>query len=361
MQTLESLGWHVAAGDGAALSFESGPDISLARVLCVERGAWHVAGEGWRAVASCAGSLAHDAADPTDLPAVGDWVLVYRPQGGARIEAVLPRRSAFVRKAVADGVGQIVATNLDRVFVVTAVGGDFNARRVERYVAAVRAGGADPVVVVNKCDLPYDPLELIVSLEQAAPGVPVAFVSAANDDLAELSAHLVAGQTIALVGSSGVGKSSLVNRILGEERQLTSAVREGDDKGRHTTTRRELHVADSGVVIIDTPGMRELGLYDAVDGVGVAFADIEELASSCRFTDCQHQGEPGCAVQAAVETGDLTEQRLASYRKLLREAAFERRRHDARMRRESEAQWRSVSKSQRTRRKLNKRLGLKSG
>lgn len=347
MHTLDQLGW---SPERARQLSDMELGLEAARVLVVERGGWLVQGEGWQGLASCAGRLVHDAVERTELPAVGDWVAVEREQGSVRIEAVLPRTSSFVRKAAGGENGQIIAANLDRVFVVTAVGGDFNPRRVERYVAAVRAGGADPIVVVNKCDLPYDPLELVLALEQAAPGVPLAFVSAASDDgISELEPHLEPAVTIALVGSSGVGKSTLVNRLVGREVQKTQAIRVADDKGRHTTTRRELLVTPDGYVLIDTPGMRELGLFDAQEGVGAAFGELERLAAGCRFADCRHVDEPGCAVLAAVESGELSAARLDSYRKLQREAAYERRRHDRRAAEAEARRWKSITKEIRKR------------
>lgn len=326
------------------------------RVVCVERGRVRVLGEGVDVWASVAGRLHHKLASD-ELPATGDWVAV-RPDS-ARVEAVLPRRTVLARRAVGDaGARQVVAANLDRVAVVSAIGADWSPPRIARYVAAVRAGGAEPLVVVNKCDLPYDPVKLIVELDEAAPGVDAAFVSA-HSAWSELERFLVPGETLAFVGSSGVGKSTLTNCVLGAEVQATQEAREGDDKGRHTTTRRELIVAPSGVLVIDTPGMREFGIVDAEDGVSEAFADVEALAASCRFGDCSHQGEPGCALDAALEAGELSEERWVAYEKLQREAAYARRRVDAKAARDEAKRWKALSKSMRVRGKVERKNGLK--
>lgn len=357
MFTLNLLGWTPSRQLESEKFLRDNPDTDIARVATVDRGAWLLLGDGWRASATCAGRLFHQSSDPTDVPAVGDWVLATRTGESARIESVLPRTSRFARKGAGADDGQIVAANLDIVFVVTAVGEDFNPRRIERYVASIIAGGSEAAVVVNKCDLPYDPLELITSLEQAAPGVPTAFVSAVAGQMSDLERLLKPGLTSALVGSSGVGKSTLVNALLGEGRQDTGGVRRGDEKGRHTTTRRELFLSPDGAIVVDTPGMRELGLFNAEDAVESAFADVEELIAMCRFNDCSHENQMGCAVLDAVESGELSEGRYRSYRKLMREAAYERRRHDRRAARAEQQKWKHVTQSTRRRKRLSGKFG----
>ena len=357
MFTLQSLGWTPARQTESEKFFTETPNTSVARVATVERGAWLLIGDGWRSRATCAGRLFHHSADPTDLPAVGDWVLATRTADAARIERVLPRTSRFARKGAGGDDGQIVAANLDTVFVVTAVGEDFNPRRIERYVAAVIAGGAEAAIVVNKCDLPYDPLDLITTLERAAPGVPTAFVSATSGEIQDLERLLVPGQTAALVGSSGVGKSTLVNALLGDERQDTGGVRRGDEKGRHTTTRRELFLTPNGAIVVDTPGMRELGLFNAEEAVESAFSDVEALVATCRFNDCSHENEVGCAVLEAVESGALSQGRYESYRKLIREAAYERRKHDRRAALAERKKWKHITQSMRRRKAVDRKFG----
>ena len=300
------------------------------RVVAEHRGRYeHVgpSGPGW---SELAGRLARGA--PLERPAVGDWVLV---DEACRIQRVLERRTRLVRRAAGRTTApQVVAANVDRVLVVTAPGGDFNARRVERYLAAIRDGGAEPLVALNKVDLAPDTPALLASLEAVAPGVPVLPVSAlTGEGMAALGALIPAGLTAALVGSSGVGKSTLLNALLGGAQQRTAPVRASDDRGRHTTTGRSLFVLPEGGMIIDTPGMRLLGLWtgdgDGDGGVGAVFGEVEALAAGCRFADCRHEREPGCAVRQAIDEGALDPDRLAALRKLEREAAHEARRVDA--------------------------------
>lgn len=309
---LNGLGWSPSR-DG-----EIGAGHRPARVAVAERGAYLVLGAGEPTWAGCAGRLLNDAADPTDLPAVGDWVAI---DAGGQIAAILPRRSCFSRKAPGPRARpQVICANVDIVFVVTAVGADFNPRRLERYIAAVWSAGATPVIAVNKCDLEHDAAALAEILAEVAPAVDVIYTSAVDGrGTRELAARVGPGITAALVGSSGVGKSSLINQLLGSERQRTAEVRSGDNKGRHTTTRRELVALPGGGLVIDTPGMRELGLWDAAAGVETAFADVEALAAGCRFRDCLHEGEPGCRIAAALDAGELSPERLASYQRLSRE------------------------------------------
>jgi ribosome biogenesis GTPase len=278
-----------------------------------------------------AGRLRYGAEDRQDLPAVGDWVAVQLfgpdPRDPAIIHAVLPRRSCLVRKAAGRRTAaQVVAANVDTVFLVTSLNQDFNPRRLERYLALVRDGGAVPVVLLAKADL-VDEARVHGALEAvrtALPGVPAFAVSSlSGEGLDGLAPYLPSGATVALLGSSGVGKSTLVNRLLGEERQAVETFRESDGRGRHTTTRRQLIPLPGGAVLLDTPGMRELALWGGgEEGAGAAFAEIESLAQACRFPDCQHATEPGCAVRAAVEAGDLPPGRLESYEKLLKEEAY---------------------------------------
>jgi ribosome biogenesis GTPase len=251
--------------------------------------------------------------------AVGDWVGL---DAAGRVRQVLPRRTQLARRAAGrPDRQQVVAANVDRVFIVTSANQDWNPRRVDRYVVAARDGGAEPVVVLSKVDLCPDPAALAAVLPR---GLPVIAASALHGDgIAELRAWIPAGTTATLVGSSGVGKSSLINRLLGDEAAApldTGGIREHDDRGKHTTTRRQLMPIAGGGVVIDTPGMRSLGLWLAADTIDAAFTDVTEFADGCRFRDCAHAGEPDCAVRAAVEAGWLAEERIASWHKLRREA-----------------------------------------
>jgi ribosome biogenesis GTPase len=276
-------------------------------------------------LATVAGGFRHRVAARREFPAVGDWVALRALVAGRRavIHAVLPRRSKFSRKVAGDETDeQIVAANIDTVFLMMGLDRDFSLRRIERYLATAHEGGARPVVVLNKTDLCDDVAAMVAEVESAAGGVPVLAVSTKRDaQMAAIEPHLAPGRTIALLGSSGVGKSTLVNRLVGHDLQRTRAVRESDQKGRHTTTHRQLIVLPGGGLLIDTPGLRELQLWDTGDGLGAAFDDIEALAPSCRFRDCRHDAEPGCAVKAAVADGRLEERRLESYLELRREQA----------------------------------------
>lgn len=257
---------------------------------------------------------------------MGDWVAV----SGERIVRVLARRSAFVRQAAGNARRkQVLAANVDRAFLMTAAGPDFNVRRLERYLTLAWESGARPVVVVTKVDLAEDPARLVADASGVAWGASAyAISSVTGAGLDELGRELVPGETVVLLGSSGVGKSTLVNRLAGAERAATQGVREGDERGRHTTTRRELHVLPDGVLLLDTPGMRELALWASEGSLSRTFPEIDELAGACRFRDCTHRSEPGCAVLAAVESGRLSRERLAAYRKLLKEVAFQERKSD---------------------------------
>jgi len=276
--------------------------------------------------ADIAGKLRHELAGPggsVGQPAVGDWVALRAPAGEGRaiIQAVLPRKSKFSRKTAGLRTEeQVVAANIDTIFLVSGLDGDFNPRRIERYLTAAWDSGAQPVVVLNKLDRCEDPEACLLETEAITMGVPVHRVSAKTGEGCEdLRAYLGQGKTVGLLGSSGVGKSTLSNRLLGREVQKTAGVRESDDRGRHTTTHRELFLVPGGGLLIDTPGLRELQLWEGDQGIESAFADVEELAEGCRFADCRHQGEPGCAVEAAAASGELPAERLESYRKLQRE------------------------------------------
>jgi ribosome biogenesis GTPase len=283
--------------------------------------------------------------DSKTLPVVGDWVLAQNPGGTAVIEQVLPRRSMFMRKGAGKtSKSQVIATNLDRVFVVTSVGADFNPRRIERYLIAVWDGGAEPVIVINKIDMPHAIDEIQSELDAIAFGVPSIFVSAQNGQgLDDLFALCPKGLTVALVGSSGVGKSSLINRLCGSEALETAEVRSKDEKGRHTTTRQELIVTKQGAILIDTPGIRELGLVEPGVGIDKAFADILEQAQHCRFHDCSHTAEPGCAVMEAVMRDEISQERLDSYRRLQREREYNARRSNKRAGANVKKRWKNIT------------------
>jgi ribosome biogenesis GTPase len=269
--------------------------------------------------------------DPIERPAVGDWVVLRTAADGAtRVRALLPRRTAFIRGAAGQKVApQVVAANVDYVLIVTALPGDFNERRLERYLALAWESGAMPIIVLTKCDLVPDTAEFVSAVRALAPGVDVISVSATTDEgVLQLQSLVSPGATIALLGSSGVGKSTLLNRLAGESVMRTADV-DVDGRGRHTTTHRELRRLGNGMLVIDTPGMRELQLWSADAGLDRVFEDIFELSLSCRFADCAHGTEPGCAVTKAVANGVLDEERLTSWRKLMRESARARLEGDA--------------------------------
>lgn len=270
-------------------------------------------------------------ADPIDRLGVGDWVVLRTAADGATgIRALIPRRTAFIRGASGQKVSpQLVAANVDYVLIVTALPGDFNDRRLERYLALTWESGAMPVVVLTKCDLVDDASALVAAARALAPGVDVITVSATSEDgVTRLQSLIPQRATIALLGSSGVGKSTLLNRLAGESVMQTAEV-DVEGRGRHTTTHRELRLLTNGMLVIDTPGMRELQLWSADAGLERVFEDIVELSHSCRFADCNHGSEPGCAVLEAVSRGALDEERLSSWRRLMREAARSRLETDA--------------------------------
>jgi len=352
---LTALGWDPV---WTAACVDHGEDLVPARVTSATRARVQVLGipelEG--AWLGCRKALLKESP-----PAVGDWVLARREGEGGVIEAVLPRRTSFTRRAAGRRArAQVIAANLDRVFIVSDVAGDFNPRRLERYLATVWDSGAEPIIVLNKTDLEHDPAALWAELEVVAAGIEVLMVSALHEHgLEELLARCGAGITVALVGSSGVGKSTLVNALIGGERQQVAAVREGDGKGRHTTTRQELIVTPAGALLIDTPGMRELGLWQAEEGVDRAFDDLVSLAEGCRFRDCAHAGEPGCAVLAAVHAGELEPDRLESYQRLQRELAYTARLADPREASNSKKHTKEIALVARQFYQLGKKLGLK--
>jgi ribosome biogenesis GTPase len=322
--TLEELGWDDAWAAAAAAA-GGGADVEPARIRVEHRGAYEAIGASGPIWAELRGRDYHEARDKRALPTVGDWVLVARGGPGvAPIHALLPRRSSLVRAAAGEKVApQPIAANVDVAFVVTSANQDLNPRRIERYLTTVRDGGAAPVILLNKIDLVADPAPMLAALAQVAPGVPVVACSAERGDgIDQALAHLGPGRTGVVVGSSGVGKSTLINRLLGTQAQEVRAIREDDARGRHATTRRELFVLAGGGILIDTPGMRELKPWTEPDASGddvLAFDDVAELAAGCRFGDCAHGGEPGCAVTAAVAAGEMAAERLEAWRKLHRE------------------------------------------
>ncbi|HOH50235.1 MAG TPA: ribosome small subunit-dependent GTPase A [Candidatus Hydrogenedentes bacterium] len=343
---LAALGWD--ARWAGRMEPYLGRGWEPARVVCEHRGAYVAAGASGELWAELSGRFRHEHPARAEWPAVGDWVMV-SPRAGedaATVRAVLPRRSRFSRTAAGDRTEeQVVAANVDVVFLVTSLDGDFNLRRIERYLTVAWDSGARPVVVLNKADLCADADARAAEAEAAAPGAPVVVLSAATGTGVDaLRAQVPPGATGALLGSSGVGKSSLVNALLGRERQAVRAVRADDSRGRHTTTNRELIPLPGGGLIMDTPGMRELQIWSDDDGLETAFADVEALAALCRFADCTHENEPGCAVRAALEDGSLDRGRFRSYTKLRREIQYQELRQDQSARQIEKTRWRGIAK-----------------
>lgn len=348
---LALLGWDAA---WAATLTSPLPDHTVGRVARADRDSCDVL------VAEGTGLVLRDAVpgaaiqrarrtDPTTAPVTGDWVLLTDTAGRVAVERVLPRRSAVVRAQVGGtSHGQVLAANADVVAVVEGLAPDPDPGRLERLLALAWASGARPVVVLTKSDLVPDPTVLAGEAARLAPGADVLVTSAATGaGLAPLRDVLAGGATIALLGASGVGKSTLLNALVGDPTMRTRALR-SDGKGRHTTVTRELHLVPGGGAVLDTPGMRSVGLAGA-DAIEDVFPEVEELAASCRFHDCDHRTEPGCAVRAAVEAGTLPARRLESYRKLAREAMHQAARTDARLRAEMTQVWKVRTREYRRR------------
>jgi ribosome biogenesis GTPase len=344
---LAALGWTPALAEQFASLAADG--TVPGRIALEHTHIYRVFTESSEWLARVSGRLRHRAGARVDFPAVGDWVAVEPPvdDGDARIVGVLPRFSRFSRRAAGDPtVEQIVAANIDIVFVVSGLDGDFNPRRIERYLVVAGESGATPVVVLNKADLVDDPRSIVEDVRALAPGVGVHAVSCrVLGSLDPLREYLGVGKTGALLGSSGVGKSSIVNALVGYDLLATRAVRESDSRGRHTSTARQLVMLPGHGILIDTPGMRELQLWETGDAIGETFSDIEERAAECRFRDCQHRTEPGCAVRAAVAAGGIPESRLASFHKLADEQAYQARQQDARALQEEKRRGRIGSKA----------------
>lgn len=312
----------------------------LARVASESREVFHLLTPDGPVVASLSGSLRNDPL--AEFPVAGDWVRLRRD--GLRVEGVLPRRTRIVRQAVGGPTrAQVLAANVDTGFVVVGLDRALRLRVLERFLLALREGGVEPVVLLNKADLVAE-REPILALASTL-GVPVAAVSAlTGEGVDELDPWLQPGRTVAVLGPSGVGKSTLLNRLRGEEVASTCAVRSADHRGRHTTTRRELVPLPSGAFLLDTPGLRELGVWSG-DTLDAAFAEVGELSTSCRFADCTHTVEPGCSVREAVEAGDLDEGRYDSYQKLRREADYAALRQDVGARIAERKRWKAIHKA----------------
>ncbi len=347
--SIAELGWSAARQSAFAPLAASG--LVPGRVVLEHNHVFRVWTTGGEVLAEVAGTLKHRASARHELPVVGDWVGVRLDPAGARsqIREVLPRQTRFSRKAAGrDTVEQVVAANIDTLFIVFGLDSPVNTRAIERYLVVGRHGGTDPVILLNKADLATRPEAVRAEAAAVAGSAPVLLVSTKGGvGLTELEGRMERGRTVALIGPSGVGKSSIVNELVGRDMLAIGAVREWDQRGRHTSVHRQLVVRDAGGLVIDTPGMRELQLWD-VGNVGEAFDDIAALASACRFRDCRHDTEPDCAVKMAVDAGGVDRARYASYLKLQHEQADLARKREARELNDARRQARTPQKGPRT-------------
>lgn len=342
---LEQFGWS----DRHAHSFipycQQG--FTAGRVAVEHRNCYLLYTQQGEQLAEVTGKLRHQAAGTQDFPVVGDWVVIQPTTERATIQAVLPRTSKFSRKAVGSATEeQIIAANVDTVLLVSGLDNDLNLRRIERYLILAWESGATPVLVLNKADLCPNIEQQLADIEAIAIGVPIIVLSATHQQgMESLQPYLQPGQTIALLGSSGVGKSTITNQLKGEPVQAVQAVRQGDNRGRHTTTHRQLIPLPSGALIIDTPGMREIQLWSGTEGLPETFADVEALVQQCHFRTCQHHQEPGCMIQQALADGQLDIGRFLNYQKLQRELHYLTRKQDQRATLVEKERWKKIHKS----------------
>jgi ribosome biogenesis GTPase len=347
MVELEAFGWSPFFSN--AFQAQAAPGRVPARVGAVYNHLYRLYLAQGEILGEVSGRFRHEAAGAEDFPAVGDWVVASpTPDGGrATIHALLPRRGRLSRKVAGTVTGeQVLAANLDTLFLVAGLDGDFNPRRLDRALVLAWDSGAEPVLVLSKADLCADVASRVAEVQALAPAASVVVVSALmNRGLESLQPWLRPARTVALIGSSGVGKSTLLNRLLGAAVQRTAEVRPGDDRGRHTTTRRELFRLPGGALVVDTPGLRELQLWAEEEGLEAAFGDVSALAARCRFADCRHEVEPDCAVRGALESGGLSRERYASYRKLEKELAHLERQRDQRKQLEQKARWKAIHRA----------------
>ena len=320
---MELLKWGATKEQcGLALEY---PDLLPARVTAQEKNQYRLITKEGECAAKVSGKFRYDVNLVSEYPAVGDFVLVeyHSKEDTTVIKKVLPRKSVFIRKAAGtNGIEQVVAANIDTVFLCMALNKDFNVRRLERYLSIAWDSGALPVVLLTKADLCKELSRRRAEVERIAAGVSILETSAlTGTGISQITRYIQSGNTVAFMGSSGVGKSTLVNQLLGEKRIATNTLRD-DDKGRHTTTHRELYFLPGGGMVIDTPGMRELGMWNAKEGIDRTFSDVEELAVKCCFRNCSHTSEPGCAVQRALQEGALSKERFLAFQKLQSENAY---------------------------------------
>ena len=354
---LKNLGWDEFFESHfqpyAANGYASG------RVASEYKHFYRVYGESGKVLGEIVGRLRHEVLDRGDLPVVGDWVVIRTsPESGkVTIHAVLPRKTKFMRKMA--GVRtepQIVASNIDTVFLITSLNEDFNPRRVERYLIVAWESGARPIIILSKSDLCDETEERIREIRALVGDVPIHAVSVVRrEGLDELTQYLKHGQTVALLGSSGVGKSTLINHLLGREYLRVQETRKHDGRGRHTTTHRELIFLPQGGLVLDTPGMRELQLWDGEGGLHIAFADIETIASRCYFSDCRHQDEPRCAIREALADGAIDTARYQSYEKLQKELTYLARKQDVRSAIAEKNRWKKLSRMASQRAQMKRR------
>jgi len=350
---LERFGWN--SFFEACFHSYGEPEMCPARVAVEYGQSYRVYSEHGELTAEVSGRLRHQSLSRQDLPAVGDWVAV-RPrleESRATIHHILPRRSCFARKVAGlRSEEQIVGANIDTVFVITSLNNDFNLRRIERYLAATWESGASPVIILSKADLCDEIEEKFREVERIALGVAVHVISVLKDEsLDALDQYFQSGKTVAMLGSSGVGKSTLINRLVGSDIQKVREIRLSDDRGKHATTHRELIVLPRGGLVLDTPGMRELQFWEAGDGLRETFDDIQSLAAHCQFGDCSHSSEPNCAVRAAIERGAVDAERFESYKKLQKENDYFELRRAVGAKAAEKTRWRKIMGSKRPKKK----------